>query len=62
MYFKLTLQILVNHNASNEEVNNCVDEDIKHNLIQQSLLDAIRHFNMCIEYDRKGNIKLYILL
>lgn len=39
----------INHNAINEEVKKLVDEDIKNNLIQQSLLDAIRCFNIKIE-------------
>ena len=36
----------INHNAINEEVKKLVDEDIKNNLIQQYLLDAIRCFNI----------------
>ena len=39
----------INHNTINEEVKKLVDEDIKNNLIQQSLLDAIRNFNIKIE-------------
>ena len=39
----------IDHNAIDEEVKQLIDEDIKNNLIQQSLLDAIRHFNTRIE-------------
>jgi hypothetical protein len=37
------------HNKIDVEVKLLIDEDIKHNLIQQSLLGAIRHFNIKIE-------------
>ena len=37
------------HSNIDEEVKKLVDEDIKNNVIQQSLLDAIRNFNMKIE-------------
>ena len=46
----------INHNAIDQEVKQLVDDDIKNNLIQQSLLDAIRHFNLRIENAMKGNI------
>ena len=36
----------INHNAITGEVQTLVDEDINHNLIQQSLLDAIRCLNL----------------
>ena len=45
------------HNEIDEEVKKLVDEDIKHNLIQQSLLDAIRCFNAKLENAMKGNTK-----
>ena len=45
----------IQHNDIDEEVKKLVDEDIKNNIIQQSLLDAIRHFNMRIEHAMKGN-------
>ena len=37
------------HNNIDEEVKKIVDEDIENNIIQKSLLDAIRNFNMKIE-------------
>lgn len=37
------------HSNIDEEVKQLVDEDIKNNIIQQSLFDAIRNFNMKIE-------------
>ena len=39
----------IDHNAIDEEVKQLIDADIKNNLIQQSLLDAIRGFNIRIE-------------
>ena len=39
----------INHNAINEEVKQLIDADINNNLIQQSLLDAIRCFNIKFE-------------
>ena len=47
----------IQHNDIDEEVKQLVDEDIKHNLIQQSLLDALRNFKMRIENAMKGNSK-----
>ena len=47
----------INHNAINEEVKQLVDEDIKNNLIQQSLLDDIRCFNIKLENAMNKNIK-----
>ena len=44
----------INHNAIDEEVKQLVDEDIKNNLIQQSLLLDIRNSNMKIENAMKG--------
>jgi hypothetical protein len=37
------------HNKIDDEVKLLVDEDIKNNIIQKSLLDAIRDFNIKIE-------------
>jgi hypothetical protein len=37
------------HRNIDEEVNILIEDDIKNNLLQQSLLDAIRNFNMKIE-------------
>ena len=39
----------IDHNAIDEEVKQLIDADIKNNLIQQSLLDAIRCFNIELE-------------
>ena len=51
------IKTTVEHNNIDEEVKKLVDEDIKNNIIQQSLLDAIRHFNMRIENAMQCNIK-----
>ena len=47
------------HNDIDEEVKKLVDEDIENNIIQKSLLDAIRNFNMRIENAMNG--KSYFL-
>ena len=51
------LENTIEHNNIDEEVKQIVDEDIKNNIIQQSLLDAIRHFNMRIENAMQCNNK-----
>jgi hypothetical protein len=45
------------HNNIDAEVKLLVDEDIKNNIIQQSLLDAIRKLNMKIENAMQKNTK-----
>ena len=45
-YFKLSHRTSFLHNDVDAEVKQVVDEDLKHNLLQQSLLDAIRCFNI----------------
>jgi hypothetical protein len=45
------------HNKIDAEVKLLIDEDIKNNLIQQSLLDAIRNFNIKIENAMQTNTK-----
>jgi hypothetical protein len=45
------------HNHIDAEVKLLIDEDIKNNLIQQSLLDAIRNFNIKIEDAMQKNTK-----
>ena len=42
------------HNNIDEEVKTIVDEDIKNNVMQQSVLDAIRNFNIQIENAMHG--------
>jgi hypothetical protein len=39
----------IDHNNIDAEVKLLIDEDIKNNLVQQSLLDAIRNFIIKIE-------------
>ena len=43
------LEDTINHNTIDEEVKQLINEDIETSLIQQSLLDAIRGFNIKIE-------------
>jgi hypothetical protein len=45
------------HTKIDAEVKLLIDEDIKNNLIQQSLLDAIRNFNIKIENAMHNNTK-----
>jgi hypothetical protein len=45
------------HNKIDAEVKLIIDKDIKNNLIQQSLLDAIRNFNIKIENAMQKNTK-----
>jgi hypothetical protein len=47
----------IDHNAIDAEVKLLIDENIKNNLIQQSLLDAIRNFNIKIENAMDKNNK-----
>ena len=49
VFLNFYLEHNINHNVINEEVKQFIDEDLKNNLIQQSLLDAIRCFNIKIE-------------
>ena len=47
----------INHNAIDAEVKTLIEEDIEHNLIQQSLLDDIRGFNIKLENAMHRNVK-----
>jgi hypothetical protein len=47
----------IDHNAIDAEVKLLIDEDIKNSLIQQSLLDAIRNFNIKIENAMQQNTR-----
>ena len=53
----LTLKTILNIMPFMRRLNNLLKTIFKINLIQQSLLDAIRHFNMRIENDMKDNNK-----
>ena len=51
------IKTTVEHNNIDEQVKRLVDEDIKNNIIQQSLLDAVRQFNIRVEAVLQCNSK-----
>jgi hypothetical protein len=55
--FNSHLEHTINHNDINEEVILRIEDVIKHNVIQQYVLGAIRNFNISIQLAMQENIK-----
>jgi hypothetical protein len=55
--FNSHIEHTMNHNDINEEVILRIEDAIKHNIIQQSVLGAIRNFHISIQLAMNENIK-----
>ena len=42
------LETNINHNDIDKQVKELIENDIQNHIIQQSVIDAIRNFNICI--------------